>query len=351
MQLTYQVDELTAIVQPEEVRGHTSQPLTGIAPLKEAVAGQLSFLGSAKYKADVATSKASAILVPADYDGEPAADQCLLLVKNPSAALTQICHRVEQRRWPKPAAGIHPSAVIDPGASIDPAAIVGPLCVIEAGAQIGAGTYLQAQVFVGPDAKIGSDCWLSPMVQINAGCEVRDRVRIHGGVVIGGDGFGYETVEGRHTKIPQVGWVLIESDVEIGANSTVDRGRFSRTVVGEGTKIDNLVQLGHNVVVGKHCILCSQVGIAGSTTLEDYVVLAGQVGVGGHITLGKGMQAGGQAGISSNTEPGAVINGTPAMPLNQERRIAVLKKRLPDLFKRVDALSDSVEELKKTSAH
>lgn len=351
MQLSYQVDELTAIVQPEGVRGRTSQTITGIAALKQAGAGDLSFLGSAKYKADVASTQASVVLVPVDFEGEPQAEQCFVLVKNPSAALAAICSRIEQSMWPKPAAGVHPSAVIGEGAQIDPSATIGPLCVVEAGAQIGAGTFLEAQVFVGHDAKVGSGCWLSPMSQVNSHCEVGDRVRLHGGVVIGGDGFGYDTVQGRHAKIPQVGTVLIENDVEIGSNSTIDRARFSRTVVGEGTKIDNLVQLGHNVVVGKHCILCSQVGIAGSTTLEDYVVLAGQVGVGGHITLAKGTQAGGQAGITANTEPGVVVNGTPAMPFNQERRLVVLKRKLPELFKRVDALSDSVEALKKTSAH
>ena len=158
------------------------------------------------------------------------------------------------------------------------------------------------------------------------------------GVVIGSDGFGYEFTDGRHQKVPQVGTVVIGDDVEIGANSALDRARFSRTVVGEGTKIDNLVQIAHNVVIGRHCILCSQVGVSGSVTIEDYAVLAGQVGVGGHITIGKGAKLGGQAGVTSNVEPGAYLNGTPAISYQLERRIAVLQQRLPDLFRRVDAL-------------
>src|SRR5690606_6619282 len=160
-------------------------------------------------------------------------------------------------------------------------------------------------------------------------------------------GFGYEFAGGRHEKVPQVGSVLIESDVEIGANSTVDRARFSRTVIGEGSKIDNLVQIGHNVVVGKHCLLCAQTGISGSTTLQDYVVLGGQVGVAGHLTIGKGVKAGGQAGINADVAPGSFINGTPAVPFMLERRLVILHQRLPEIFKRVDALE---AQLKKSSS-
>jgi UDP-3-O-[3-hydroxymyristoyl] glucosamine N-acyltransferase len=167
-------------------------------------------------------------------------------------------------------------------------------------------------------------------------------VRLQPGVVIGSDGFGYEFVAGHHEKVPQVGSVLVDDDVEIGANSTLDRARFSRTVVGEGTKIDNLVQVAHNVVIGKHCLVCSQAGISGSTTLEDFVVLGGQAGLGGHITIGKGAKAGGQAGITADVAPGAFVNGTPAIPFQLERRIAILNQRLPDLFKRVDALEAQV---------
>jgi UDP-3-O-[3-hydroxymyristoyl] glucosamine N-acyltransferase len=167
------------------------------------------------------------------------------------------------------------------------------------------------------------------------------------GVVIGSDGFGYEFVNGRHEKVPQIGIVEIGDDVEIGANSTLDRARFSRTYVGEGTKIDNLVQIGHNVLIGRHCLLCAQAGISGSTKLEDYVVLAGQVGLGGHITIGKGAKAGGQAGITSDVPAGSFVNGTPAIPFQLERRIAVLNQRLPELFRRVDALEAQIGETKK----
>lgn len=350
MQVQFTADEIAAIVQPKASRGACREPIRGIAALAEAGAGELAFLGNSKYKADVPKSRASVVLLPADYVGEPAANQLFLLVDNPSVALAKICGRIEQSLWPKPAPGIHPSAVIGDGAKIAPSATVGPLCVIEAGATIGERVHLQAQVFIGRNATVGDDSWLMPGTIVAAECVLGRRVRLQPGVVVGSDGFGYEFVKGRHEKVPQVGIVAIGDDVEIGANSTLDRARFSRTVVGEGTKIDNLVQIAHNVIVGKHCLLCSQVGISGSTTIEDYVVLGGQVGVGGHITIGKGAKAGGQAGITADVEAGSFLNGTPAIPYLLERRIAVLQQRLPELFKRVDALEGQILGAEKSSS-
>jgi UDP-3-O-[3-hydroxymyristoyl] glucosamine N-acyltransferase len=184
-----------------------------------------------------------------------------------------------------------------------------------------------------------------PGVRIYPGSQIGQRVRLHANVVIGSDGFGYELVDGRHEKVPQIGQVLIEDDVEIGAGSTIDRARFGRTVIGEGTKIDNLVQVGHNVIIGKHCILCAQVGICGSVTIEDYVVLGGQVGVAGHLTVGRGVKAGGQAGIPGNVPAGSYVNGSPALPYMLERRITALKQRLPELFHRVDELEAQAKKL------
>ncbi|MEX2044270.1 MAG: UDP-3-O-(3-hydroxymyristoyl)glucosamine N-acyltransferase, partial [Opitutus sp.] len=257
---------------------------------------------------------------------------------SPSVALARICARIELSLWPKPVPGVHASASVAATARIPASATVGPLCVVEEGAVLGERVHLQAQVFIGRDAVIGDDCWLMPGVIVATACELGNRVRLQPGVVIGGDGFGFEFTEGRHEKIPQVGIVVIGDDVEIGANSTVDRARFSRTVIGEGTKIDNLVMIGHNVVVGKHCLLCAQVGISGSTTLEDYVVMGGQSGAGGHITIGKGAKAGGKAGITTDVAPGSFVNGNPAIPYLLERKIAVLQQRLPDLFRRVDRM-------------
>lgn len=338
MHVAYTPDEVAAIVSPQRSAGHTTEKIRDIASLKSAQPGDLSFLGNPKYRAEVAATRASLVLVPLDYVGEPQPNQLFLFVEKPSVALARLCARIEQSLWPKPPAGVHPSAVIAPAARVSPQATVGPLCVVEDGASVGAGSVLQANVFVGRNASVGEHCWVQPGCIIGSGCEVRNRVRLQPGVVIGSDGFGYEFVNGRHEKVPQIGVVIVEDDVEIGANSTLDRARFSRTVVGEGTKIDNLVQVGHNVIIGRHCILCAQVGISGSTTLEDYVVLGGQAGVGGHITLGKGTKIGGQTGIAFDTAPGSYLNGTPAIPYMTERRLQVLHQKLPELFKRVENL-------------
>ncbi|MFZ5497400.1 MAG: UDP-3-O-(3-hydroxymyristoyl)glucosamine N-acyltransferase [Verrucomicrobiota bacterium] len=343
MQVAYTPEEIAAIVGARRTLGRTTRKITDIASLAAARPGDLSFLGNAKYKAQVADSAASVLLLPPDYAGEPKPDQVFLYVENPSVGLARLCARIEQALWPKPAPGIHASAVVAASAHVDATAHVGPLCVIGEGVHIGPGTVLQASVFAGHDARIGGGCFIMPGCVIAAACTLGERVRLQPGVVVGSDGFGYEFVNGRHEKVPQIGTVVIGDDVEIGANSTLDRARFSRTVVGEGTKIDNLVQIAHNVVIGRHCILCSQVGISGSTTLEDYVILGGQAGLGGHITLGKGAKVGGQAGVTADVPPGAYVNGTPAIPYMLERRLAVLQQRLPDLFKRVDLLEKRSE--------
>jgi UDP-3-O-[3-hydroxymyristoyl] glucosamine N-acyltransferase len=350
MQLAFSAADIAAIVQPLSVKGTTDATVRGIASLGAAQPGDLSFLGNPKYKTEVAASGASIILLPPDYEGEPAAGQQFLFVAKPSVALAHLCARIEQLLWPKPAPGIHPTAVIAPGAAVATSATIGPFCVIEEGVVIGERSHLQAQAFIGRNARVGADCWLMPRVFIATECVVKDRVRLHAGVVIGSDGFGYEFVQGRHEKVPQVGHVVIENDVEIGANTTLDRARFSRTVVGEGTKIDNLVMIGHNVVIGRHCLICAQVGVSGSTTIEDYVVLGGQAGVAGHLTIGKGSKADGQTGINSDLEPGSFVKGSPCLPYNLEQRINVVRKKLPDLFKRVDTLETAIEGLKKSSA-
>lgn len=350
MQVMFTAAELEAIVQPLAIRGSTSQCVRGIASLDSASEGDLSFLGNSKYRNQIPGCRASAILLPKDYPEAPRYEQVFFLVENPSLALARVCARIEALMWPKPEPGIHASAVVAPDAIVPASTTVGPLCVIESGAVLGERVHLQAQVFVGRDARIGDDSWLMPGSTIANSCQVGRRVLLHPGVVIGSDGFGYEMIQGRHRKSPQVGIVIVEDDVEIGANSTIDRARFSVTRVGEGTKIDNLVQIGHNVVIGKHCILCAQVGIAGSCTVEDYVVLAGQVGLGGHLTIGRESKVGGQAGIASSLPAKSVVTGTPPLPFMLDRRINVLRERLPELFKRVEALEAQWTEQKKPSA-
>jgi UDP-3-O-[3-hydroxymyristoyl] glucosamine N-acyltransferase len=346
MSIHFFTADLVDIVQPSRVLGETSGPVRGIASLDTAEPGDLSFLGHAKYRDAVAQCRASVLLLPANHPGEPPAGQQWLLVDNPSEALTRICRRIEVQLWPKPAAGVHPSAVVAADAAVAPTAYVGPLCVIDSGARIGERAVLHAGVHLGPRAVVGDDCWLGSHTVVAQDCVLGTRVRMQAGVVIGSDGFGYETKRGRHERIPQVGNVVLGDDVEIGANSAVDRARFSRTVIGEGTKIDNLVQIGHNCIIGRHCILCGQVGLAGSTTLGDYVVLAGQVGSAGHITIGSFSKVGGQAGLSRDLPPKSSVSGTHAIPHLLEQKFQILRERLPELFRRVDRLEAELQAMK-----
>lgn len=338
MLLSLSVSEVLEICGPGRLEGSTSETIRGIAALPQAGPGDLTFLGSSRYRAAVATTRASCVLVPEEHAGSPQPNQVFLRVPNPSHALSLFCRRMEARLWPRPPAGIHPSALVDASAEVAASACVGPFCVLEAGARVGERTWLEAGVFVGRGVSIGDDCRLHPGAKVLAECSLGHRVLLHAGVVIGCDGFGYETINGVHEKIPQVGTVIIHDDVEIGANSTIDRARFSATVVGRGTKIDNLVHVGHNVVIGRGCILCAQVGIAGTTTLEDFVVMGGQAGLGGHLTVGRGSMIAGQSGITSDLPPGSKVKGNPPLPLVAEQRINALRKRLPDLFQRVAAL-------------
>ena len=343
MSIAFSIPELVAIVDARAVEGSRSAPIGGIASLAEAGPADLAFLGNVKYTAEVGATKAGAVLVPADFVGTPAAGQVFLRVDKPSYALALVCSVLEARLWPKPPAGRHPSAVIAPGAQVDPTAAIGPLCVIDEGAVIGPGAVLDAQCHVGRQAVVGADCWLKSGVKVGDYCTLGARCRIQPGAVIGAEGFGFEPVGGENRRIPQVGVVMLEDDVEVGANTTLDRARFSRTFVGRGTKIDNLVQVAHNVRIGRQCLITAQVGIAGSTTLGDHCVLGGQAGVAGHLTLGDRVKLGAQTGLFEDVPADGFMNGTPAVPFGLERRLVVLSRRLPELFKKVDSLTASLD--------
>jgi UDP-3-O-[3-hydroxymyristoyl] glucosamine N-acyltransferase len=338
MQVSFTQADIAAIAAPKKTLGSTKERIVSVASLGSAKAGDLTFLGNPKYKPAVATTRASIVLLPADYEGTPGPNQVFMVVDNPSVALARLCSRLEQALWPKPSPGVHPTAIVDKAARVAASATIGPLCIVESGASIGENTHLQGQVFVGRGTAIGRDCWLMAGVIVSTECTLGDRVRLHPGVVVGGDGFGYEFVGGRHEKVPQVGTVVIGDDVEIGSNSTIDRSRFEKTLVGEGTKIDNLVQVGHNVVIGKHCLICAHVGIAGSVTLQDYVTVGGQVGIAGHITIGTGAMIAAKSGVKDDIAPKSSVWGSPCLPLLLEQKIVILRSRLPELFKRVDLL-------------
>lgn len=346
MKLSLSVDDVSRITEPCRVLGDTQRSVRRIAALKEAEPGDLSFLANLKYRKDVATSRATLILVPHDYVGTPQEGQTFLFQENPTLALARICTQVEHQLWPRPAAGVHPTAVIGAGCRIAPTATIGPCCVVEEGASVGEHSVLQAHVFVGRHVSIGRDCLLMAHVTIQGHCRLGDRVRLQSGVVIGGDGFGYDTnAAGRHEKLPQVGEVILGDDVEIGANSTIDRARFDRTEVGEGTKIDNLVQVGHNVVIGKYCLIVALVGIAGSTQVGDHVVIGGQAGLAGHLTIGPGSMIAAQAGVKKSLPAKSYVAGAPALPILLNHKLTALKKRLPDLFRHFEQLEATVKNL------
>ena len=323
--------------------GETHIALTGIASLESAEASDIAFLANPKYASQLEACQASLVLVPADFEGEPRDNQAFAKMEHPSLGLAWICGAIEQLLLPAPEPGIDPLASVSPEAEVHPSASIGPFCAVEAGAVIGERVHLPNHVSVGRGAKIGADTKLFPHVTLYAYCEIGARCRVHAGTAIGSDGFGYASVAGVHHKEPQIGIVRIEDDVEIGANVTIDRARFDVTLIGRGVKIDNLVQIAHNVQIGPGCIIVSQVGISGSTELGKYVVIAGQAGVAGHLKVGDMAVVAAKAGINRDVEPGAKVRGNPYMEMTQYGRIAVLQKRLPDFFKRLTALEKLIE--------
>lgn len=315
------------------VIGDGTVTLSGFAPASNARSGDLTFAETEEFFAQAEKSAASAILVSGDF---ASASKTLIRVPNARIGFA----RALALFFPDPVfpAGIHPSAVVDPSAKIDPTSHIGPLCVVEAGTTIGARAVLRGQDHVGPRCVIGEDCLLFPQVTLYAGTQLGQRVRLHAGTVLGSDGFGYVLDQGAHRKVPQVGNVIVQDDVEIGANVTIDRGALGPTVIGKGTKIDNLVQVAHNVRVGEHCLLVSQVGIAGSTKLGDYVTLAGQVGLAGHLKLGSRVTVAAQSGVMHDIPDGQTWLGAPAQPDRQTKRQMLAIQRLPELLRRVSEL-------------
>ena len=344
MDFSYTQSDLEKLLSPKSVIGKTGSNITNISSLSDANKNSVSFLWNRKYRKDVAMSNAALLLLPESYDGAPKEDQCFFLTKNPSLALAKLCADIEEKYKKNIPVAIHESAVIDKTAKIGRNVSIGANSVIDANAIIGDNSTIGACSYIGRDVSIGNGTVIHNNVTIMNMCKIGDFVIIYSGCVIGSDGFGYETVNGEHVKLPQIGNVIIENNVHIGAKTTIDRARFGHTVIGEGTKIDNLVQVGHNVKIGKRCLIVSQVGISGSTVLGDYVVLGGQVGVAGHIKIADGVMAGGQSGIASNCKKGEFMLGTPALPFKNMNKIFALRKRLPEIFKRVSNIEEIVNE-------
>ena len=316
--------------------------ICGVNSLKQARSNELSFFSQSKYTEDLHNTKAAAVLVEEGVNLSSSAT--LLPVKNPDKVFAQAALLF----YAPPASrkGIHPSASIEQGAQIGDEVYIGAHVTVEASASIGDHSIIGANSYIGEDVVIGNDVHIHPSVTIREGTQLGDRVIIHCGTVLGSDGFGYtQEPDGSRTKVPQIGIVVIEEDVEIGANAAVDRARFGKTIIGRGTKVDNLVQIAHNVEIEEHCVLCGQVGIAGSAQIGAKTILAGQVGVNGHIRVGEGVIAHAKSGIINNTKAGEHVMGMPAVEAGRFKKAYAGMLQLTKLRQSLRQLEKSVKEL------
>jgi UDP-3-O-[3-hydroxymyristoyl] glucosamine N-acyltransferase len=322
-----------------EVIGDGSVVLTGFAPAMTAKAGDLTFAENEAFFAKAEQSAAAAILVDGPFTSTR---KVLLRVPNARIAFARVLPLFfPEKKFPP---GVHPSAVVAPSAQIDPAAHVGPFCHIGENVQLGARVVLQGGNHLGDNCVIGAETNLFPGVVLYPLTRIGLRVRIHAGAVIGADGFGYVFDAGIHRKVPQVGLVIIHDDVEIGANVTIDRGALGPTVIGRGTKIDNLVQIAHNVTIGEHCLVVAQVGVAGSTHIGNYATLAGQVGIAGHLKIGDKVIVAAQSGVMNDIPDGGKWLGAPAQPDREAKRQIIALHQLPALIRRVHELEKRLPE-------
>jgi UDP-3-O-[3-hydroxymyristoyl] glucosamine N-acyltransferase len=317
------------------LQGDATTRVSGVAPLDRADATHLTFLANAKY-ASLASERDIGVLLVTPELVEHGKARARIVVKNPHEAMLPLLPLLYPPVRSVP--GIDPTATLGRGVTLGNDVSLGPGVVLDEGVRIGARTRLEAHVVVGAGVEIGEDCHVYPGATLYAGTLVRDRVRIHAGARLGSDGFGYVFREGMHAKIPHVGRCIIESDVEIGANTTIDRGSIDDTVIGAGTKIDNLVQVAHNVRIGRLCLLMSQVGIAGSVRVEDGCILAGQVGVAGHLTIGQGARLAAQAGVFGSIPAGETWSGYPARPHKEALRAHAAMFKLPSLIRALERL-------------
>jgi len=315
--------------------------VTGVAGLQDAEPGQLTFLANPKYQSLLGATRASAVIL---HEKGPSAPCATLRTREPYLAFARAVGLFAPDSRPAPGVDAHAAVASD--ASLGEGVSIGPFVAVGAGASVGDRSVIFPNVTIGPGARIGRDCVIHSNVAVRERVVIGDRVVLQNGVVIGGDGYGFvRRSDGSHEKIPQVATVVIEDDVELGANTTVDRPAVGETRIKAGTKIDNLVMVGHGVSIGRNVLMAAQVGIAGSTTVGDDVTFGGQVGVGGHLTIGRGAVAVGQSGVTRSLPDGASVGGYPALDVHEWRRTAAVWRRLPELKRRVEALEARLAEL------
>ena len=333
--------EIASIINGEII-GNQDIVIKGVCGIKEAQPGDITFLANPRYAPLIETTKASAIITSPEAKSE---NKTLIHTENPSLAFAKLISFIFPQE--KKIEGIHPSAVLGKDVKLGKNVSISAYTVIEDNVCIGDNTIIYPNCFIGHNTTIGVDTLIYPHVSIRERIFVGNRVIIHSGTVIGSDGFGFANVEGLHYKIPQVGTVHIGDDVEIGSNVSIDRARFDKTVIGKGTKIDNLVQIAHNVVVGENSIIVAQAGISGSTAIGKGVILAGQAGIVGHVNIGDGVIVAAQSGVSKSIPAHTQVWGYPAKPFKLAKRINACIQRLPNLYKRIEQLQRKIEELEK----
>ena len=316
--------------------GDGDAAVTAIAPIDRAGEHDLSFLAQPRYVPLFEKSRAAVVLIAPELAESPGDVRARVIVDKPHEALLALLPRLY--RPPMRSAGVHPTVKLGRDVQLDEGVTIGAYVVIEGGASIGAGSWLESHVVVGRGVTVGRDCRLHPGVVLYPGAQLGDRVQIHSGARIGSDGFGYVYRNGAHEKIPHIGRCVIEDDVEIGANTTIDRGSVDDTVIGAGTKIDNLVHLGHNVRVGRLCLIMAQVGVAGSTHIGDGVIMAGQAGIGGHIEIGDRVRIGGQAGVFGSVPAGETWSGYPARPHRESLRAQAALFKVASMIRSLEKL-------------
>lgn len=335
------LQELAQSIQAT-IQGSREVLISGLSHLQEASHGDLSFVLKPKFHEAARNSQAAAFLTTQPIPNDPRPQ---LITSNPLLAMATLAQQFFLP--PLPPRGIHSTVVTGLDVRIGPDVSIGPLVTIGDRAEIGSGVTIYAGVHIGEDTVIGNDCLLYPHATLLANCILGHRVILHSGTVIGSDGFGYAQHEGRHHKIPQLGNVLLEDDVELGANVTVDRATYGSTIIKQGTKIDNQVQVAHNVMIGEHCIVVAQVGIAGSTRLGHHVMIGGQAGLVEHLTIGDQVRIASGAGVTNHVESNQTVGGRPAVAHNTWRKAQVLQYQLPDMRNELRALRKEVEDLKR----
>ncbi len=323
--------------------GDATATIRGIAPVDEAGPHELGLLAARRYVQFVDGSRAAAFLVSAALEGQAGTGHDLVVVEDARQALIPLLERLHPPEPTQP--HIHPTAVVGEGVRLGRDVTLGPYCVVEDGAEVGEGCRIGAHAVIGSRCRLGEHCTIHPHVVLYPETVLGDRVVVHAGTCLGVDGFGYAFVDGAHRKVPQVGRCVLEDDVEIGANTTIDRGSIGDTVVGSGSKLDNLIQLGHNVRVGPLTVMAAMVGVAGSTRIGRGVLFGGQAGVIGHLDIGDGARVAAAARVMRDVPAGEIVAGDPARPNREYLRWRARLDRLPRLAERVKALEQAVDDL------